>query len=162
MKAARATCFLAFLLVAVSGWAQSFKLYQTDNIHNQLRLDTRTGEVYQVQDDGQKFLVHPASTSSGKTAGRYSLYKTENIWTFLLLDTFSGKLWQCQFSVQGDEYRSSWVINPHALVASTESRFRIEPLTSMYQFYLVDDETGDIWKFQWSNKGDGYRWIEKH
>jgi hypothetical protein len=34
-------------------------------------------------------------------------------------------------------------------------------LTSMYQYYLINDNTGDMWKFQWSTKGDDYRWIEK-
>ena len=161
MTAKNIVLFFAFLIVGANGFAQNFRLYQSDNIHNQLRLDTRSGEVYQVQDDGQKFLVRPATTSTGKAAGRYALYKTQNVWTYILLDTFSGKLWQCQFSVQGDDYRSSWPINSDALVDSTESRFRVEPLTSMFQFYLVDDDTGDIWKFQWSNKGDEYRWIEK-
>lgn len=150
-----------FLLIGATVFSQNFKLYQSENIHNQLRLDTRTGEVYQVQDDGQKFLIHPASTRSGETSGRYALYKTQNIWTYILLDTFSGKLWQCQFSIHEDVYRSSWPINSVALAASTMSRFRVEPLTSMFQFYLVDDETGDIWKFQWSNEGDEYRWMEK-
>lgn len=39
--------------------------------------------------------------------------------------------------------------------------FSIQPFTSMYQYYLINDRTGDIWKFQWSTKGDDYRWIEK-
>jgi hypothetical protein len=32
----------------------------------------------------------------------------------------------------------------------------------MFQFYLVNEETGEMWKFQWSTKeDDGYRWIQK-
>lgn len=31
--------------------AQTYKMYQTRNYHNQLRLNTATGEVLQVQDD---------------------------------------------------------------------------------------------------------------
>lgn len=39
--------------------------------------------------------------------------------------------------------------------------YSIQPLTSMYQYYLINDNTGDMWKFQWSTKGDDYRWIER-
>jgi hypothetical protein len=83
------------------------------------------------------------------------------MWTFILLDTFTGKLWQCQYSVKGDDYRASWAINLLDLSSSAGSRFTIQPMTSMYQYYLIDEETGDMWKFQWSTKGDDYRWIEK-
>ena len=37
----------------------------------------------------------------------------------------------------------------------------IQPLTSMYQYYLINDYTGDMWKLQWSTKEDDYRWIER-
>ena len=53
-------------------------------------------------------------------------------------------------------------INEYELVANNERCiFSIQPLTSMYQYYLVNDDTGDMWKFQWSTKGDDYRWIER-
>jgi len=143
-------------------YAQSYDLYQTDNVHNQLRLNSITGEVVQIQDDGQRFLVHSAITPESGKPDRYALYKTKNIWTYILLDKFTGKLWQCQYSVKGAEYRSSWVINPYVLSTSEKSKFTIQPLISMYQFYLINQETGDMWKFQWSTKSkDGYRWIEK-
>lgn len=150
------TLFLSF-----TANAQTFKLYQTDNIHNQLRLNTATGEVYQIQDDGQRFLVHDATTPNNEKPNRYALYKTENLWTYILLDKFSGKLWQCQYSVQGTEYISSWVINSTELSSSQGNKFSIQPMTSMFQFYLINDETGDMWQFQWSTKGDEYRWIKK-
>lgn len=150
------TLFLSFVANA-----QTFKLYQTDNIHNQLRLNTATGEVYQIQDDGQKFLVHEATSPSNEKPNRYALYKTQNIWTFILLDKFSGLIWQCQYSVEGVEYISSIVINPTALSYTQTSKFTIQPMTSMFQFYLINDETGDMWQFQWSTEGDEYRWIKK-
>lgn len=32
----------------------------------------------------------------------------------------------------------------------------------MYQFYLINKDTGEMWQFQWSTKSeDGYRWIKK-
>jgi hypothetical protein len=153
------TIFTLFVSFVANG--QTYKLYQTDNIHNQLRLNTATGEVYQIQSDGQKFLVHATITPNNEKPNRYSLTKTENMWTYILLDKFSGKLWQCQYSVQGPEYISSWVINPNELSSSQSNKFTIKPMTSMFQFYLINDETGDMWQFQWSTEGDGYRWIKK-
>jgi hypothetical protein len=149
------------LLIFFQGYSQTYKLYQTKNIHNQLKLNTKTGEIYQVQDDGQTFLVTDAKTPANDKENKYILQKTDNIWTFIMLDQFSGKLWQCQFSVQGSEYRSSWEINPNELSQTEVKKFSIQPLISMFQFYLINDDTGEIWKFQWSTKGSEYRWIEK-
>ncbi len=144
-----------------SSQAQTFKLYQTRNIHNQLRLNTKTGEVYQIQDDGLKFLVKSEITPESEKPNRYLLQKTDNIWTFILLDRFSGKIWQCQFSASKVDEILTVPINLKELSSTKTNRFSIQPLTSMYQFYLIDDETGEMWKFQWSTKGDNYRWIEK-
>ena len=44
---------LLFISLAVN--AQTYKLYQTHNIHNQLKLNTITGEIYQIQ--GTLFLT---------------------------------------------------------------------------------------------------------
>ncbi|MCJ7448878.1 MAG: hypothetical protein MUO72_14425 [Bacteroidales bacterium] len=142
-------------------YAQTYKFYQTKNIHNQLRLDTKTGEVFQIQSDGQKFLVHAATSPLNLKLGRYILHTTENMWTYILLDTFTGKLWQCQYSVEGPEYILSVEINPDVLSTSENSKFTIKPMASMFQFYLINEETGDMWKFQWSTEGDDYRWIER-
>ena len=35
-------------------------------------------------------------------------------------------------------------------------------MVSMYQFYLVNRDTGEMWQFQWStDSNDNYRWIKK-
>src|SRR5688572_30625799 len=112
--------------------AQTYKLYQTDNINNQLRLNTKTGEVYQIQNDGQRFLVHAEETPCNEQVNRYILEKTKNMWTFILLDKFTGKLWQCQYSVQCLDYISSWIITPKDLSSSESDSFSIQPLTSMF------------------------------
>lgn len=149
------------LLIGLAVNAQTYKMYQTDNVNNQLKLNTKTGEVIQVQSDGQTFMVHEETTPLNDKPNRYVLYKTQNMWTYILLDKFSGKLWQCQYSVKGVEYITSIVINDIALSYTETNKFTIKPMTSMFQYYLIDDETGDMWKFQWSTKGDDYIWIEK-
>lgn len=159
------TCILVVLL-SIGAFAQNeyistFKFFKTQNIHNQLRLNTKTGEVIQMQDDGQEFVLNYGITPENKTF-RYWLYETQNMWTFILLDTFTGKLWQCQYSVKGVDYIFTIPINERTLVDGTSNRFSIEPMTSMYQYYLIDNETGNMWKFQWSTKGDDYRWIERY
>lgn len=198
---------------------QTYKMYQTRNYHNQLRLNTKTGEVKQIQDDGQSWKLCSAREILGNKDGRFCLYEASNMWTFILLDTYTGKTWQVQYSVDGEEYMmvvpinsvsfanpaktSNWTnrfqlfatknmwnfilldsyngrlwqvqyslqgsdermcipINKQKLVLnSSKSIFSIQPLVSMYQYYLINDSTGDMWKFQWSTDGDEYRWIEK-
>ena len=54
------------LFISIVGYSQTYKLYQTDNIHNQLKLNTKTGQVYQIQDDGQTFLVREAETPNNE------------------------------------------------------------------------------------------------
>ena len=212
---------LVFLFCAISYFAngQTYKMYATQNLHNQLRLNTATGEVKQIQDDGQSWTIGEAVEEYGSKDGRYCLAKTQNMWTFLMLDTYSGKTWQVQFSVKGSDYmfrvplqgyslaypdtesiwtnrfqlfatKNMWTfilldsyrgrlwqvqysssdldnvmcipINETDLVSNVEKcTFTIQPLTSMYQYYLINESNGDMWKFQWSTKGGDYRWINK-
>lgn len=42
----------ALMVIASTSYAQVYKMYKTRNYHNQLRLNTMTGEVQQIQDDG--------------------------------------------------------------------------------------------------------------
>jgi len=90
------------------------------------------------------------------------MFATQNMWTFVLLDSYNGKLWQVQYSSQDLDNLMCIPINDRELVSDNEECiFSIQPLTSMYQYYLINDNTGDMWKFQWSTKGDDYRWIER-
>ena len=149
--------------VTLMSFSQTYKLYRTQNYHNQLKLNTATGKVEQVQDDGQSWIINTDILPSGDIPGRFVLYETENIWTFILLDSFNGRLWQCQFSVNGTEYTMTVPINLFPLTSTLnhKSVFTIQPMVSMFQFYLINDDTGDMWQFQWSTQGDDYRWIKK-
>ncbi len=209
--------YAILLLSTLLAQAQVYKLYNTQNIHNQLRLNTKTGAITQVQDDGQSWTIC-TDRLNGSAANRFCLYETDNMWTFIMLDKYTGKNWQVQYSIDGPDYMfaipinstnlatpnaaSNWSnrfkmvktqnmwtfilldtyngrlwqvqyntqdldntlcipINEQPLANTQKSIFSIQPLTSMFQYYLINDNTGRMWKFQWSTKGDDYRWIEK-
>lgn len=135
-------------------------------------LDTYTGKNWQVQFSvkGEDYmfaapinifsLAYPETTSNW--TNRFQMFATQNMWTFILLDSYNGRLWQVQYSTQNLDNLFCIPINKYELVSDNEKCiFSIQPLTSMYQYYLINDRTGDMWKFQWSTKGDDYRWIEK-
>ena len=80
---------------------------------NFIKLNTQTGEMWQVQysinDDKNRVSVTLNKTvlveSSDKMVnGRFTLYPTQNMYTFLLLDTIDGRMWQVQWSTE-DENR---------------------------------------------------------
>ena len=47
------------VLIPMLCYSQTYKFYKTQNYHNQLRLNTATGEVKQIQDDGQSWIICP-------------------------------------------------------------------------------------------------------
>lgn len=82
---------------------------------------------------------------------RYRLFKTENIWNFLELDTQTGRLWQIQFSVDNDANRARTPINTESLATDGKNgRFTLYPTSNMWNFLLVDQDSGRIWQVQFS------------
>lgn len=88
-----------------------YELYPTQNKWTFLKLDTKTGKIWQVQyslepgNEGELILNDQSLTqnSEGKN-GRFQLYPTSNIYNFMLLDHFNGKTYQVQWS-QKEELR---------------------------------------------------------
>lgn len=156
------TLFILFILCSTISYGQKYQMYNTQNYHNQLRLNSATGEVYQIQDDGGKWLIVNDIEPNGEVPNRFKLYETENIWTFIELDTFTGRLWQVQFSTESVAYMIYVPINIVKLGDYNKSVFTISPMTSMFQYYLINEDTGEMWMFQWSTKGDDYRWIKPY
>lgn len=83
----------------------NYKLYPTQNMWTFLKLDTRSGQIWQVQYNTKadaRFetwlnfisLVNPED----EVAGRFELFPTQNMWNFILLDQIDGKVWQVQWS----------------------------------------------------------------
>jgi hypothetical protein len=114
----------ALMVITLASYAQVYKMYSTRNYHNQLRLNTMTGEVQQIQDDGQSWIICSAREISGDKESRFCLYETQNMWTFIMLDTYTGKNWQVQFSVKGEDYMFA-VPNQHLLSCISRKQLQI-------------------------------------
>ncbi|MBR1578102.1 MAG: hypothetical protein IJ653_05930 [Bacteroidales bacterium] len=89
-----------------------YKLYQTENIYNLLKLDTATGAIWMVQysmnehADAMEVAIDDSSllkSSDEEIRGRYELYPTKNKYTFILLDTVWGYPYQVQWSTNPKE-----------------------------------------------------------
>jgi len=87
---------------------ETFRLFQTRNIWTLLKLDTRTGFVWQVQwgDNAVTLPINlevlvPKGTAAKPAVmkeGRFTLCTTRNIYNFLLLDQTDGRVWDVQWS----------------------------------------------------------------
>ena len=84
-----------------------YKLYKTENTYNLIKLNTATGQVWQVQygmNDDATAMEVPINDNSllwrgeKPLAGRYELYPTNNMYTFILVDTRLGYCYQVQWS----------------------------------------------------------------
>ena len=106
--------------------------------------------------------IHDELESADNKSGsqpRFRLYQTENIWTSLLLDSRTGKLWQV--SIGSDENTSDVVlpVNTTPLATSNQygGRFALSATGNMWNFILLDQESGSVWRCQFSMKGENYR-----
>lgn len=85
-----------------------YRLFKTQNIFTFLKLDTRTGKIWQVQwGDKEHRFIEPLNSkplASGGKSGRFTLYPTKNIFTFVLLDQESGDSWHIQWGKPEDRF----------------------------------------------------------
>jgi hypothetical protein len=88
-----------------------YKLYKTENIYTLLKLDTRTGQIEQLQwsldekDEGT-FWINQTELSSDTGCGTFELYPTSNLYQFILLNKVTGKTWHVQW---GMEATKRWI-----------------------------------------------------
>lgn len=79
------------------------------------------------------------------------------MWNFLELETFSGRIWQVHFSIEGANYRFKSILNRESLLPYNDEnggyagRFELYKTQNMYNFILLDTETGSTWQVQWGN-----------
>lgn len=116
---------LVFILFATISFAQStsqtpiqnistdatvvYRLFSTQNAWTFIKLNTRNGQVWQVQwDTASKQFETPISLTTrvskeDEKDGRFFLYPTTNVYTFILLDQIDGRVWQVQWSSKAKE-----------------------------------------------------------
>jgi hypothetical protein len=88
-----------------------YKLYPTTNIWTFIKLNTCTGQLWQVQysTKGNDYRFQTSINSEDLTYGietatdRFELYPTQNTYNFLLLDKLTGRIWQVQWSMEAKE-----------------------------------------------------------
>lgn len=96
-------------LTAISD--ENYKLYPTSNMWNFIKLDTRTGRLWQVQFSTQGYEYrfqsvlsdYDLSYEENTKPNRFELYPTQNTYNFLLLDKVDGRVWQVQWSFEEEE-----------------------------------------------------------
>lgn len=89
-----------------------FKMYQTENTYNLLKLDTRTGAVWQVQYRTKNLEAQIVPINYWGSVGvvreddgwdgRFELYPTKNMYTFIMIDTGTGATYQVQWGIESD------------------------------------------------------------
>lgn len=87
-----------------------YKLYQTENIYTLLELDTKTGQIEQIQwslDKGKEgsFTINWEDLTFGDGLGSnsFELYPTKNMYQFILLNKTNGKKWHVQWGFGSGE-----------------------------------------------------------
>lgn len=114
-----------FILIAYTSFAQTtseapvqnistdnnvvYRLFSTRNMYTFIKLDTRNGQMWQVQWDTKSnqletslSLVYLVSEDDEKN-GRFFLYPTTNMYNFILIDQIDGRVWQVQWSNNAKE-----------------------------------------------------------
>jgi len=87
-----------------------YRIFPTQNRWTFIKLNTRNGQMWQVQYDvggnnrHENILSLITRVSSENEAnGRFFLYPTQNMYNFILLDQVDGRVWQVQWSDKSNE-----------------------------------------------------------
>ncbi len=90
-----------------------FKIYQTENIYQLLKLDTKTGKVYQIQwslkeEEEMTLTINSKDLRLDDRygSGCFELYPTKNMYQFILIDKTDGRTWHVQW---GTEPSKRWI-----------------------------------------------------
>lgn len=89
-----------------------YRLFPTKNMWTLLKLDTMTGQIWQVQFSikGDEYRFETVLSSADitdalkleKKSGRFTLYPTENMYNFVMLDQINGYTYQVQWSGESE------------------------------------------------------------
>jgi hypothetical protein len=118
---------LFFVLFSMASFAQStseapiqnispdssavYRLFSTRNMYTFIKLDTRNGQMWQVQwsTKGREYRFESTLSDISRVSkeeeknGRFFLYPTTNIYNFILLDQINGRAWQVQWSLEAND-----------------------------------------------------------
>lgn len=113
------------ILLTISAFAQSasdapiqnistdssvvYRLFSTKNMYTFIKLNTRNGQMWQVQWNTERQYRFESTLSDisrvekdQEKNGRFFLYPTTNIYNFILLDQIDGRAWQVQWGKEGE------------------------------------------------------------
>jgi hypothetical protein len=87
-----------------------YRLFNTKNMYTFIKLDTRNGQMWQVQWSLKGSEYRYESTLSDislvskeeEKNGRFFIFLTTNIYNFILLDQIDGRAWQVQWGEKSD------------------------------------------------------------
>lgn len=87
-----------------------YQLFPTENMWTFLKLNTVTGQIWQVQYsiDGPEYRFESILDVTPRISeyfddpicGRFTLYPTKNTYNFILLDQIDGRCWQVQWNIE--------------------------------------------------------------
>ena len=86
-----------------------YRLFATNNTYNFIKLNTRNGQMWQVQwslkDNKFETKLSDISlvTKDEEKNGRFFLYPTTNTFNFILLDQIDGRAWQVQWNFDAEK-----------------------------------------------------------
>ena len=142
---------------------RTYRLFPTINVQYFIKLNTRTGQMWQIEFDEKETnqLEIPLNSLSlvekqKEVDNRFTLYPTENPWTFLLLDQINGKIWQAQWDMKPKK-TEILTLNSLPLIEEqkeVDNRFTLYSTQNSWNFLLLDKINGKIWQVRWSMKSE--------
>jgi Tfp pilus assembly protein PilV len=95
---------------SVSNNTAVYQLYPTQNMWTFIKLNTRNGQMWQVQysikDGDYRFETYlnlrSLVSKEEERDGRFILHSTQNMYNFILLDQLDGRVWQVQWSTEAE------------------------------------------------------------
>ena len=86
-----------------------YRLFSTKNMYTFIKLNTRNGQMWQVQwgtESKYRFETTLSDISrvnkDEEKNGRFFLYPSTNVYNFILLDQIDGRAWQVQWGKEGE------------------------------------------------------------
>jgi len=142
-------------------YIRTYRVFPTANMWYFIKLNTRTGQMWQIEFDQKKTnqLDTPLNSSllvekQREVDNRFILYPTQNNWNYLLLDKINGKIWQVNWD-QKPEKNEILLLNNSSLIEKQnviDNRFTLYPTRNVWNYLLLDKISGKLWQVRWSTK----------